>query len=85
MDIEKIEHYIKSRISSNITVDIHFKGRASVTGLFVCAYDYNELKSKNFWRIVHVSQLQKWFETKDINIARIFNGASFTSLTETKH
>jgi hypothetical protein len=55
-----------------------------VTGLFIRAGDYDELKSKNFWRVVHLSQLQKWSETNDMNIARIFNGASFTSLSETK-
>ncbi|MCC6289016.1 MAG: short-chain dehydrogenase [Chitinophagaceae bacterium] len=84
MDIEKIEHYIKPNILNNTTVDIHFKGRSSVTGLFVRGNDYEELKSKNFWRIVHVSQLQKWSQTNDINVARIFNGASFISLSKTK-
>ncbi|MFT3947322.1 MAG: short-chain dehydrogenase [Agriterribacter sp.] len=84
MDIERIEHYVNPSIRNNTTIDIHFKGRSSVTGLFVRGYDYEELKSKNFWRIVQFSQLQKWSETKDINIARIFNGASFTSLAETK-
>ncbi|MBN8788342.1 MAG: short-chain dehydrogenase [Terrimonas sp.] len=84
MDIERIERYIKPSIRNNATIDIHFKGRSPVTGLFIRATDYNELKSKNFWRVVQISQLQKWSETNDINVARIFNGASFTSLTETK-
>ena len=84
MDIERIENYIKPSIRNNTTIDIHFKGRSPVTGLFIRADDYDELKSKNFWRVVHLSQLQKWSETNDMNIARIFNGASFTSLSETK-
>ncbi len=84
MDIERIENYIKASIRNNTTVKIHFKGRLPVTGLFIRANDYSELKSKNFWRVVHVSQLAQWLETNDINIARIFNGASFTSLTETR-
>ena len=84
MDIERIEHYIKPSIRNNTTIDIHFKGRSPVTGLFIRANDYDELKSKNFWRVVHLSQLQRWSETNDMNIARIFNGASFTSLSETK-
>lgn len=84
MDIERIENYIKTSIHNKKAIDIHFKGRSPVTGLFIRAFDYDELKSKNFWRVVHLSQLQKWSETNDINIARIFNGASFTSLTETK-
>lgn len=84
MDIERIENYIKPSIRNNATINIHFKGRSPVTGLFIRANDYEELKSKNFWRVVHISQIQNWSETKDINVARIFNGASFTSLTDTK-
>lgn len=84
MDIESIENRIKPSIHNNTTIDIHFKGRSPVTGLFIRADDYHELKSKNFWRVVQVSQLQRWSETNDINVARIFNGASFASLTETK-
>lgn len=84
MDIERIENCIKPGIRNNTTIDIHFKGRSSVTGLFIRAHDYDELKSKNFWRVVQASQMQKWKETNDINVARIFNGASFTSLTDTK-
>lgn len=84
MDIERIENCIKPSIRDNTIIDIHFKGRSPVTGLFVRGADYEELKSKNFWRVVHFSQLQKWSETNDMNVARIFNGASFTALTETK-
>lgn len=84
MDIERIEHYVKPGIRNNTPVDIHFKGRSPVTGLFIRAGDYDELKSKNFWRVVHLSQLQKWSETNDVNVSRIFNGASFTSLTDSK-
>ena len=84
MDIERIENFIKSGVRNNTTVDIHFKGRSPVTGLFIRAKDYEELKAKNFWRVVHMSQIQNWSATNDINVARIFNGASFTSLTDTK-
>ncbi|MGN6435747.1 MAG: short-chain dehydrogenase [Agriterribacter sp.] len=84
MDIERIEHSIKPSINNNKPIDIHFKGRAPVTGLFIRAVDYDELKSKNFWRVVQISQLEKWSQTNDVNVARIFNGASFTSLTATK-
>ncbi|MBX3254872.1 MAG: short-chain dehydrogenase [Chitinophagaceae bacterium] len=84
MDIERIESFIKSSIRNNTTIDIHFKGRPPVTGLFIHTNDYEELKSKNFWRVVHISQIQNWSATNDINVARIFNGASFTSLTNTK-
>ncbi len=84
MDIEKIDGYVTSRISNKKTLDIHFKGRSSITGLFIRANDYDELKSRNFWRVVHISRLKNWLETGDINVARIFNGASFTAITESK-
>jgi len=84
MDIERIENYIQPCMRSNKTIDINFKGRSPVTGLFVRTSDYDELKAKNLWRIVQASQLQKWTETNDINVAKIFNGASFSSLSETK-
>jgi len=84
MDIEKIERYILPMIGNNTMIEIHFKGRSSVTGLFIQGADYEELKSKNFWRVVHLSQMEKWSESSDMNIARIFNGSSFTSLSQTK-
>ncbi len=84
MDIERIENFIKSSIRNNTIINIHFKGRPPVAGLFIRAKDYEELKSKNFWRVVHMSQIQNWSATNDINVARIFNGASFTSLSDSK-
>jgi len=84
METSKIEHFITSSMRNNATIDIQFKGRSSLTGLFVRGSDYDELKSKNFWRVVQLSQLQQWSETNNINFAKIFNGASFTSLAETK-
>lgn len=84
MDIERIERLIQFSILSNTTIEIRFKGRPTVTGLFIRTNDYEELKAKNFWRVVHVSQIQNWSRTNDMNLARIFNGASFTSLSDTK-
>lgn len=79
---EMIEKFIQPKIASNTTVNIHFKDRGTVTGIFIHARDYNDLKAKNFWRIVNEPNVQKWKETKDENLARIFNGASFTRLSE---
>ncbi len=85
MDKERIESFIKSSLRNNTTIDIRFKGRSTVTGLFIQANDFDELKSKNFWRIVSQPNIQHWSETNDVNLARIFNGASFASLADTKH
>ncbi len=83
MDIERIENHIKASIRNNTTIKIHFRGRLPVTGLFIKGNDYNELKAKNFWRVVNASQLTQWQQTKDLNCSKIFNGASFTSLAST--
>lgn len=80
MDIETIEKYITASLRNHTTIDIRFKSRPTVTGLFVRAVDYDELKSKNFWRIVQAAQLQEWKRTNDLGLAKIFYGASFTSL-----
>ncbi|MFI5128764.1 MAG: short-chain dehydrogenase [Chitinophagales bacterium] len=82
MTAEMIEHFVQTKIRKGSKVNIHFKDRSTVTGLFIQTADYDELKSKNFWRIVSQQRAAEWKETKDINLARVFNGASFTRLSE---
>jgi len=82
MTAEMIETFVTHKIKKGSKVNIHFKDRNTVTGLFIQASDYDELKSKNFWRIVSNHRADEWKETKDINLARVFNGASFTRLSE---
>ena len=82
MTPEMIEHFVTTKVRKGAKVNIHFKDRNTVTGLFIHAVDYDELKSKNFWRIVNQQHVEQWKETKDINLARLFNGASFTRLSE---
>lgn len=84
MNISRIETHAKESVKKNIPVSVHFKGRSKVTGLFIWSRDFNELKLKNFWRIVDVSRIEEWNETGDVNLARIFNGASFSTITQTK-
>lgn len=84
MNTNTIETYIKDSLTKSTTINIHFKGRSKVTGLFIRGRDYQELKLKNFWRIVDSTRVEKWSKTKDINLARIFNGASFSALTRGK-
>lgn len=69
---------------SKQAVKIDFKQRGSKIGLFVRMNDYDELKSKNFWRIVLEQHIPKWKESNDIDIAKIFNGAEFTKLSVPK-
>ena len=81
---EKIEEYIESKQRKNNPVNIHFKDRNTVTGLFVHTTDYDELKSKNLWRVVNNIHLEEWNKSRDIDFTRIFNGMSFTRLTDEK-
>lgn len=83
MNIADIQQFLDNKISiDNPYVKIAFKKRESIFGLFVKGHnDYNELKSKNFWRIVPRSRFDAFKETKDVGLARIFSGAEFSRLT----
>jgi hypothetical protein len=82
MTNDKIEKFIECKPGKNVKVNIHFKQRATVKGLFIRTDDYEELKSKNFWRIVSDSKVEEWEKTKDSSLARIYNGAEFTRLSD---
>jgi hypothetical protein len=82
MTNEMIEKFIENKAKKNAKVNIHFKQRDTVKGVFIRTNDYEELKSKNFWRIVSESKVEEWEKTKDSNLARIYNGAEFTRLSE---
>ena len=82
MTSEQIEDYIEKNKKKDSPVSIYFKDRSPVTGIFIDSRDYNELKAKNFWRIVSSAHFEQWKQTKDENLARIFNGFSFTRLTK---
>ncbi|HEX4876582.1 MAG TPA: short-chain dehydrogenase [Chitinophagaceae bacterium] len=81
MTTEQIEKYIETEKRKNAAVFIHFKDRQPVEGVFIVGKDYDELKSKNLWRIVTETKYEQWKEKKDINLSRIFNGISFTRLS----
>jgi len=50
-------------------------------GVFVKSNDYDDLKSKNFWRIVVDPNVDMWRDSRNINLAKIFNGMEITRLT----
>lgn len=81
MDIESIEKFLTTNANKFNVFNIHFKDRSPVSGIFVEARDGKELKAKNFWRFVNAKNLKEWKTTKDINLSRLFNGASFTRLS----
>jgi hypothetical protein len=82
MTSDLIEKFIETGKRTNQAVNIHFKSRNTITGLFIRAGDYNELKSKNFWRIVPSSRLDAWKKTNDMSLSRLFNGTEFTRLSD---
>jgi hypothetical protein len=82
MTPEMIEKFVENKIRKGIPVNIHFKDRNTITGLFIQTLDYEELKSKNFWRVVSSNHAQEWKEKADVNLARIYNGVSFTRLSD---
>ncbi len=82
MTSEAIEKFVENKNRKDTAVNIHFKERSTVTGLFIQGRDYTELKSKNFWRIVSSTYLNQWKETKNTDLAKIYNGMSFTRLSE---
>ena len=82
MTTEMIEKFVLNKGRKETAVNIHFKERSTVKGLFIHGADYEELKSKNFWRIVSSASLDEWKQTKNFNLTRVFNGGSFTRLSD---
>ncbi len=82
MTSEAIIKQVESKDNSEKTLNIHFKQRNTIKGLFIKGNDYKDLKSKNLWRIVTNANIEQWKKTKDINLARIFNGIEFTRLSD---
>ncbi|MBN8685871.1 MAG: short-chain dehydrogenase [Chitinophagales bacterium] len=82
MTTEQIEKFITPDKRKENKLNIHFKDRQTVTGIFIQVSDYEELKSKNLWRVVSNNNVTEWQQRKDLNLSRIFNGISFTRLSE---
>ena len=87
MNIEDIQKFLDNKTSAgNEYVKITFKRREAVYGLFVRDHrDYGDLKSKNFWRIVPQSQFEAYHQSKNVGLAKIFNGTDFSRLTLNKN
>ena len=80
MKAEQIEKFFSSNVKSNSLVRISFKTRNAVVGIFVQTPDFDELKAKNFWRIVSEANYEQWKQSKDYSLVRMFNGTEFTKL-----
>jgi hypothetical protein len=82
MTNEAIIKHVEAVSNTDKPLNIHFRQRDTIKGLFIKSEDYNDLKSKNLWRIVTNANIERWEKTKDVNLARIFNGVEFTRLSE---
>ena len=78
---EQIAKFVENEQLSHPKIKVEFKKRNTIIGLFVQLKDYEELKAKNFWRLVSETNLENWHKTKDINNAKMFNGSEFTKLS----
>ncbi|MDE3236809.1 MAG: short-chain dehydrogenase [Bacteroidota bacterium] len=84
MTPDNIEKYVEETSRKNSIINVSFKERNVLTGIFVRGTDYDELKKKNFWRIVSIANLDNWNATKNINLSKLYNGISFTKLSDSK-
>jgi hypothetical protein len=82
MTTEMIEKFVENKSRKSVAINIHFKERSSVKGMFIRSADYDELKSKNLWRVVSDAKIEEWNRTRNMDLPKIFNGLSFTRLTD---
>ena len=84
MTTELIEKFIEPGKRKNKLVRIQFKLREPLLGVFVFGKDYEEMKRKNFWRIVTESKKAEWLKTNDMSCTRLFSGLEFTRLADSE-
>lgn len=80
MTFDIIQKFVESKQASGRAVNISFRKRTPVTGLFIKGKDYEEMKAKNFWRIVPEARITEWEKTNDVQLAKLFSGNDFTRL-----
>ena len=81
MTNEQIEKFLQPEYLGKSCIQINFKTRQSIKGMFIKLNDYTDLKSKNLWRIVSESKIEAYVRSKDSGLARIFNGSEMTKLS----
>lgn len=82
MTVEQIETFLaKETIPQGKIIRFELKKRNPVRGIIVQGKDYNELKTKNFWRIVTQTNLAEYSKSHNINLAKIFSGSEFAKLS----
>lgn len=80
MTSEEIQAFNTRKNAKNDVVQISFRSRPSLKGLFLHTKDSEELQRKNLWRIVSELHLPSYLESGDENFSRIFNGVDITRM-----
>jgi len=82
MTNEQIAQFLnlKTTLTTGKLIDIRFKKRQAIRGIFVQTSDFDDLKSKNLWRIITEAHIEDWKKTKNMALSRIYNGSDFTKL-----
>jgi len=80
MTNDQIEKFIQKNGLDKSPVELSFKTRKPLSGIFIKTADYAELKSKNLWRFVWESNIPDYRKSNDLSFARIFNGTEITKL-----
>jgi hypothetical protein len=80
MTSEQITNFLEPNHLAKDTVKISFKTRNMLLGMFIDSPEYRDLKAKNYWRIVPVTNIERWKKTKDMSLVKIYNGVEFTKL-----
>ena len=60
MTNDLIQKFVEDKDRTGKAVNIFFKQRNPINGLFIQWKDYDEMKAKNFWRIVSESKIEEW-------------------------
>jgi hypothetical protein len=82
MTSEAIARFFETeKVSQDKQMKIDLKKRNPILGLLVKTNDYEDLKSKNFWRIVTSANLAAWKRTGNLEFAKIYSGAEFNKIS----
>lgn len=80
MTIVQIDSFLRKIQFDRQAVKVSFKSREPFIGFFVKTNEYDDLKGKNFWRIIGQNNLQNYLASKNANLSRIFSGTEITNL-----
>lgn len=83
MNSEQIQIFLRKTASEKSQyVKISFQKREPIYGLFLTnEKDYQDLSTKNFWRIVSRKNFDQYKKSGDVNLSRIFSGSEMTRLS----